>query len=200
VSSRFTAHEDRRGVGGSRHARVRADRAGDPRGAPRASTRPGEEPFGEARGDELPEGLRASGDRREVLREAKRALDAVRAARAKTLPRGRAERPIEGRRRLRRDRGLERCVVSEHAARHAAGIAADGSRRMVGARLNIKPHPLPAEPAGTINVSDPGLAQPHARRADRCGATTPGPSSAKARSRSPPRSPASHSTPPTRGR
>jgi hypothetical protein len=46
-------------------------------------------------------------------------------------------------------------VVSEHAAWHAAGIASDGSRRMVGARHNIKPYPLPAQPAGRINVTDP---------------------------------------------
>lgn len=46
-------------------------------------------------------------------------------------------------------------MVSEHAAWHAAGIASDGSRRMVGARHNIKPYPLPAQPAGRINVTDP---------------------------------------------
>jgi hypothetical protein len=56
---------------------------------------------------------------------------------------------------LRQDWELERHVVGEHAAWHAAGIASDGSRRMVGARHNIKPYPLPPEPAGKINVSDP---------------------------------------------
>jgi hypothetical protein len=45
--------------------------------------------------------------------------------------------------------------VTEHAAWHAAGIASDGSRRMVGARHSIKPYPLTSEPAGKINVSDP---------------------------------------------
>ena len=114
-----------------------------------------DELFGEARGDELPEGLRTSGDRRRVLREAKQALEAERAAQAKKVPRGRAERLVECRRRLRQDWELERYVVSEHAAWHAAGIASDGSRRMVGARHNIKPYPLPAEPAGKINLSDP---------------------------------------------
>jgi transposase len=114
-----------------------------------------DELYGEARGDELPEGLRTSGDRRKVLREAKQALDAERAAQAKKVPRGRGERLVECRRRLRQDWELERYVVSEHAAWHQAGIASDGSRRMVGARHNIKPYPLPAEPAGKINVSDP---------------------------------------------
>jgi hypothetical protein len=103
----------------------------------------------------LPEGLRASGDRRQVLREAKQALEAERAAQAKQVPRDRAERLVECRRRLRQDWELERHVVTEHAAWHAAGIASDGSRRMVGARHNIKPYPLTSEPAGKINVTDP---------------------------------------------
>lgn len=94
-----------------------------------------------ARGDELPERLRTSGDRRKVLREAKQALEAERAAKAKKIRRDRGERLVECRRRLRRDWELERHVVSEHVAWHAAGIASDGSRRMVGARLNIKPYP-----------------------------------------------------------
>src|SRR5215218_2415870 len=114
-----------------------------------------DELFGEARGDELPEGLRTSGDRRKVLREAKQALEAERAAQAKKVPRGRADRLVECRRRLRQDWQLERHVVSEHAAWHAAGIASDGSRRMVGAQHNIKPYPLSPVPAGKINVSDP---------------------------------------------
>ena len=42
-----------------------------------------DELHGEARGDELPEGLRTSGDRRKWLREAKQALDAERAAEAR---------------------------------------------------------------------------------------------------------------------
>src|ERR687897_283035 len=114
-----------------------------------------DELFGEARGDELPEGLRTSGDRRKVLREAKQALDAERAAQAKPIPRDRGDRLTECRRRLRQDWEVERYVVTEHAAWHAAGIASDGSRRMVGARHNIKPYPLPPEPEGKINVTDP---------------------------------------------
>src|SRR5215211_1405633 len=86
--------------------------------------------YGEARGDEVPEGLRTSGDRRKVVREAKQALEAERAAQAKQVPRDRSERLVECRRRLRQDWELERYVVTEHAAWHAAGIASDGSRRM----------------------------------------------------------------------
>src|SRR3954454_4518104 len=114
-----------------------------------------DEKYGDARGDELPEGLRTSGDRRRVLREAKQALDAEREAQAKPVPRDRSERLVECRRRLREDWELERHVVSEHAKWHAAGIASDGSRRMVGARHNIKPYPLSRAPAGKLNVSDP---------------------------------------------
>jgi hypothetical protein len=85
-----------------------------------------DELLGDARGDELPEGLRTSGDRRKVLREAKQALDAERAAQAKKVPRDRLERLVECRRRLRQDWELERHVVSEHAAWHAAGSPATG--------------------------------------------------------------------------
>jgi len=111
--------------------------------------------FGDARGDELPEGLRTTGDRRKRLREAKQAMDAERAARAKKVPRDRTERLTECRRRLRQDWELERHVVTEHAKWFAAGIASDGTRRMVAARHQIKPYPLPEQPAGKINVTDP---------------------------------------------
>ncbi len=86
-----------------------------------------------------PRGGARAGTAARVLREAKQALEAERAAEPKKVPRSRAERLIECRRRLRQDWELERYVVIEHAARHAAGIASDGSRRMVGARHNIKP-------------------------------------------------------------
>src|SRR3954469_20358318 len=124
-----------------------------------------DELFGESRGDELPEGLRISGDRRTVLREAKQALEAERAAKAKTVPRDRGERLLEGKRRLEQDWVLERHVVSEHAAWHAAGIASDGSRRMVGARHHIKPYPLKSRAGGQAQRQRPRLAQPqdHAR-------------------------------------
>jgi hypothetical protein len=110
---------------------------------------------GEARGDELPEGLWTSGDRRKVLREAKQALEAERAAEAKPIRRARGERLGECKARLERDWALERKVVAEHAAWHERGIASDGSLRMAGARANIKPYPLSDRPDGRINVTDP---------------------------------------------
>jgi transposase len=114
-----------------------------------------DERYGDVRGDELPPGFRNSGDRRTRLREAKRALDAQRAAQAKKIPRDRAQRLRECRRRLYEEWALEHRVVTDHAAWLAAGIASDGSRRMTGARHNIKPYPLTARPAGKINLTDP---------------------------------------------
>jgi transposase len=114
-----------------------------------------DELHGEARGDELPEGLRTSGDRRKWLREAKQALEAERAAEPKPVPRDRGERLADCKQRLEQDWQLERRVVAEHAAWHARGIASDGSRRMAGGRANIKPYPLSDRPAGKINVTDP---------------------------------------------
>jgi len=114
-----------------------------------------DELFGNARGDELPEGLRTSGDRRKWIREAKQAMEAKRAKDAKPVARGRGERLAECKVRLEQDWELERRIVGEHAAWLARGIASDGSRRMVGARHNIKPYPLPDEPVGKINVTDP---------------------------------------------
>ena len=111
--------------------------------------------YGDARGDELPPGFRNQGDRRTRLREAKQALEAKRAAQAKPVPRDRSQRLHECRRRLYEDWALERRVVADHAAWLAAGIASDGSRRMTGARHNIKPYPLSERPAGKINVTDP---------------------------------------------
>jgi transposase len=114
-----------------------------------------DELYGDARGDELPAGLRTSGDRRRVLREAKQALDAERAAAAEKIPRDRGERLADCKRRLEQDWALERKVITEHAAWHARGIASDGSRRMAGARANIKPYPLSERPQGKLNVTDP---------------------------------------------
>jgi transposase len=114
-----------------------------------------DEIHGPSRGDELPPGFQSSGDRRTRLREAKQALEAERAAQAKAVPRDRPARLTECRRRLHQDWELERRVVADHADWLAAGIASDGSRRMSGARHNIKPYPLPDQPAGKINVTDP---------------------------------------------
>jgi transposase len=114
-----------------------------------------DELFGDARGDELPEGFRTSGERRKRLHEAKLKLEAERAAKAKKVPRDRDKRLAECRLRLEQDWELERRVVAGHARWFEAGIASDGSRRMFAARRHIKPYPLTPEPAGKINLTDP---------------------------------------------
>ena len=112
-----------------------------------------DELYGSARGDELPEGLRTSGDRQKRLREAKQALDAERAAKAKPIPRQRTKRLAECKRRLEQDLALEHHMVEGHRAWRRHGIASDGSRRMAG--HNLKAQPLPEQPSGKINLTDP---------------------------------------------
>jgi transposase len=114
-----------------------------------------DELYGEARGDELPEGLRTSGDRRRWLREAKQALEAERAAKGQARS---AQPPAAaGRVQAPARRGLEARAVGRRRAcgLARARIASDGSRRMAGARANIKPYPLAEQPAGKLNVTDP---------------------------------------------
>jgi transposase len=109
--------------------------------------------YGEARGDELPEGFRTSTERRARFREAKQALEEERKAKAKPVPRDRQKRLSECKKRLEEDLELERRVAKEHEEWRARGIAKDGSRRMTG--HNRKPNPLPEEPTGKVNVTDP---------------------------------------------
>jgi hypothetical protein len=59
------------------------------------------------------------------------------------------------RQRLQEDCELERRVIAEHAAWLEARSASDDSRRMAGARDNIKPYPPVELPERTINVTDP---------------------------------------------
>jgi transposase len=112
-----------------------------------------DELYGEARGDELPEGFRTSGERRKRLREAKQALEEERKANAKPIPRDRQKRLGECKKRLEEELELERRVAEEHDEWRARGIAKDGSRRMTG--HNMKAHPLPEKPTGKINTTDP---------------------------------------------
>jgi transposase len=112
-----------------------------------------DELHGEARGDELPEHLRGRGGRRAWLREAKKRLDAERAAKAEPIPKGRPQRLELCRRRLVEDRQSEHRGNRAYEAWRARGIAADGSRRMAPGAA--KPYEPPAEPEGKINTTDP---------------------------------------------
>ncbi|HEV2773947.1 MAG TPA: hypothetical protein VGV57_14170, partial [Thermoleophilaceae bacterium] len=86
-------------------------------------------------------------------------------AQAETVPRSRPQRLAGCKRRLEEDWQLERRVVEEHAAWHARGIASDGSRRMAGARANIKPYPAGRAARRQAQRDRPRLAQleDHAR-------------------------------------
>src|SRR6266511_5692399 len=112
-----------------------------------------DELYGEARGDELPEGFRTSTERRQRFREAREALEEERKAKAKPVPRDRQKRLSECTKRLEEDQELERRTAKAHEEWRKQGIAKDGSRRMTG--HNRKPKPLPEEPTGKVNVTDP---------------------------------------------
>jgi transposase len=112
-----------------------------------------DELYGEARGDELPEGFRTSTERRARFREAKQALEEERKANAQPVPRDRQKRLGECKNRLEEELELKRRTAEEHEAWRKRGIAKDGSRRMTG--HNMKPRPVPEEPTGKINVTDP---------------------------------------------
>jgi transposase len=112
-----------------------------------------DERFGEARGDELPPHLSTRGGRRAWLRDAKRRHEDRRAQEARLVPRSRAKRLAEAKRRLEEDLEVERCANAAYEAYRARGIAADGSRRMAPGAT--KPYEPPETPAGKINLTDP---------------------------------------------
>lgn len=110
-----------------------------------------DEIHGDARGDELPEHLRSHGGRRAWLREAKRGLDAERAAKGEPVPRDREERLELCRRRLLEDWQAERRGNRAYEAYRARGVIKDGRR--FGAPP--KPYKPPPKPEGKINTTDP---------------------------------------------
>ena len=112
-----------------------------------------DELYGDARGDELPEGFATATERRARLRETKLALEAERAAIAKKVPRDRAKRLNECRARMGADLALRRRVEAEHEAWRAKGVASNGRRCMNP--HNYRPAVLPDEPEGKLNVTDP---------------------------------------------
>ena len=129
------------------------------------------------------------------LREAKQALEAERAARGREDP----ARPRPSGSRVpapaRQDWSSSATSSPSTTRGYAAGIASDGSRRMAGARHNIKPYPLPA--AGGQDQRDrPRLAQPQDDARVGAGLQRPGRRRRAARSCSPPRSAPSRWTPP----
>jgi transposase len=110
-----------------------------------------DEQFGERRGDELPPELATAQGRRGWLREAKRRLDAERAAQAKPIPRSRPERLAECRRRLEEDLAVESEANAAYEAYRARGVMKDGRR--FGRPPN--PYTPPQAPPGKVNLTDP---------------------------------------------
>ena len=110
-----------------------------------------DEIHGDARGDELPEGLRTPAGRRAWLREAKEELERERAENPEAVRRDRSQRLETCRRRLAEDWRAERRANERYEAYRARGVMRDG--RPFGRPPN--PHMPPEKPAGKINTTDP---------------------------------------------
>src|SRR5437667_4028935 len=112
-----------------------------------------DELYGDKRGDELPEHVSTHNGRRQWLKEAKKRLDAERAAAEEKVPRSREKRLELCHRRLVEGWQMEHKANRDYEAWRARGVAADGSRRM--APGTTKPHEPPPKPEGKINTTDP---------------------------------------------
>jgi transposase len=144
-----------------------------------------DEIYGEARGDELPEHLARREGRRDWLKQAKRQLDAERAAKEEPVPRAREERLEICHRRLVEDWRVERLANRAYEAHYERGVRERGKQAM---GPGPKPYEPPEKPEGKINTTDPDARRMKFGRnfmpAYNAQAVTP-----RARSWSPPRSP-----------
>src|SRR5215216_5705909 len=110
-----------------------------------------DERFGAARGDELPGQLASRGGRRAWLRDAKRRLDAERAAKPEPVPQDRERRLEICHRRLVEDWRAEHQANRAYEAYRARGVMKDGRR--FGCPAN--PYEPSEVPVGKINTTDP---------------------------------------------
>jgi transposase len=110
-----------------------------------------DELYGDKRGDELPEQLTTRAGRQEWLREAKRRLEAERAANPKPVPRARPPRLKEAKRRLQEELWAEQRANAAYEAWRAT------AKDTLGRGLGKAPTPYtpPELPAGTVNLTDP---------------------------------------------
>jgi transposase len=111
-----------------------------------------DERYGDARGDELPEHLARREGRRAWLKEAKRSLDAERAANEEPIPRAREKRLGICHRRLVEDWQTERKANRDYEAHYERGVRERGKQAM---GPGPKPYEPPEKPAGKINTTDP---------------------------------------------
>jgi len=109
-----------------------------------------DEQFGERRGDELPPAVATREGRQRWLRDAQRRLEQRRAEQARPIPRSRAKRLLEARRRLEEELEVERRANAEYEAYRARGVMKNGRR--FGSPP--KPYRPPERPAGKINLTD----------------------------------------------
>ena len=109
-----------------------------------------DEHFGERRGDELPRAVATREGRQRWLRDAQRRLEQRRVEQARPIPRSRAKRLLEARRRLEEELEVERRANAEYEAYRARGVMKNGRR--FGSPP--KPYRPPERPAGKINLTD----------------------------------------------
>ena len=110
-----------------------------------------DERYGAARGDELPGQLASRGGRRAWLRDAKRRLDAERAAKLEPVPQDRERRLEICHRRLVEDWRAEHQANRAYEAYRARGVMKDGRR--FGCPPN--PYEPPEVPDSKLNTTDP---------------------------------------------
>ena len=111
-----------------------------------------DERYGEARGDELPEHLARREGRRAWLKQAKRRLDAERAAQKEPVPMDREQRLELCHRRLVEDWRAERHANRAYEAHYERGVRERGKQAMGPGPKLYEP---PEKPAGKINTTDP---------------------------------------------
>ena len=111
-----------------------------------------DERYGEARGDELPEQLTTRHGRKAWLKEAKRRLDAERAAQQEPIPRARSERLELCHRRLVEDWRTQRRGNRAYEAHRERAVRERGKQAM---GPGPKPYEPCAQPEGKINTTDP---------------------------------------------
>jgi len=112
-----------------------------------------DEQFGDRRGDELPPELATSGGRQAWFKVARRWLDDQRAEEAAPVPRDRAKRVREAKRRM--DEQLFSELRAEEAYQRYRARGKDRRGGRLGPNTVPRPYVAPALPPGEINLTDP---------------------------------------------